>query len=77
MIVEVEIEVGDVIRFNDEEWQVVNSPHGDNSIDMRSTVGNLQNFTREEIEKQIDMTGKFSRIKRSYVTETVLRTNRQ
>jgi len=67
MKVEVEIEVGDVIRFNDEEWQVVNSPTHDNSFDMRSTVGNLQNFTQEEIEKNIEMTGKFSRIKESYV----------
>ena len=67
MKVEVEIEVGDVICFNDEEWQVVNSPTHDNSFDMRSTVGNLQNFTQEDIEKQIEMTGKFSRIKGSYV----------
>jgi len=67
MKVEVEIEVGDVICFNDEEWQVVNSPRPDNSFDMRSTVGNLQNFTQEEIEKNIEMTGKFSRIKESYV----------
>ena len=67
MKVEVEIEVGDVICFNDEEWQVVNSPTHDNSFDMRSTVGNLQNFDREEIEKNIEMTGKFSRVKESYV----------
>jgi len=67
MKVEVEIEAGDVIRFNDEEWQVVNSPTHNNSFDMRSTVGNLQNFDREEIEKNIEMTGKFSRIKEGYV----------
>jgi len=67
MKVEVEIEKGDVIKFNDEEWQVVNSPTHDNSFDMRSTVGNLQNFDREEIEKNIEMTGKFSRIKESYI----------
>ena len=67
MKVEVEISTGDVIRFNDEEWQVVEYHSHDNSFDMRSTVGNLQNFDREEIEKNIDMTGKFSRIKGSYV----------
>jgi hypothetical protein len=67
MKVEIEIAVGDVIKFNDEEWQVVNSPSHDNSFDMRSTVGNLENFTREEIEKQIDMTGKFARVKESYI----------
>ena len=67
MKVEVEIGVGDVIRFNNEEWQVVQYQPHDNSFDMRSTVGNLQNFTREEIEKNIEMTGKFSRIKESYV----------
>lgn len=67
MKVEVEISVGDVIKFNDEEWEVVNSPSHSNSLDMRSTVGNLENFTREEIEKQIELTGKFSRVKESYI----------
>ena len=67
MKVEVEIEEGDVIKFNDEEWQVVDSPHGDNSFDMQSTTGRLENFTQREIEKNIELTGKFSRVKESYV----------
>ena len=67
MKVEVEIEVGDVICFNDEEWQVVEYHSHDNSFDMRSTTGNRHNFDREGIEKNIEMTGKFSRIKGSYV----------
>ena len=67
MKVEVEIEEGDVIKFNDEEWQVVDSPYGDNSFDMQSTTGRLENFTRKEIEKNIELTGKFSRVKKSYV----------
>ena len=67
MKVEVEIEKGDVVCFNDEEWQVVDSPYGDNSFDMQSTTGRLQNFTREEIQKNIELTGKFSRVKKSYI----------
>jgi len=67
MKVEVKIEKGDVIKFNDEEWQVVNSPQGDNSFDMQSTTGRLKKFTRREIEKNIKLTGKFSRVKKSYI----------
>lgn len=67
MIVEVEIEVGDIIKFNDEEWEVVNSPPHDNSFDMQSVTGRIENFSKKELERQIDMTGKFSRIKRSYI----------
>ncbi len=67
MKIEIEIEVGDIIKFNDEEWQVVNSPHGDDSVDMQSTTGILQNFTRKEMKQNIDFTGKFSRVKKSYI----------
>ena len=67
MKVEVEIKVGDVIEFNNEEWKVVKSVDGGESFNIQSTIGNLQNFSKEEIEKQIDMTGKFSRIRGSYV----------
>jgi len=34
---------------------------------MQSTTGRLENFTKKEIEKNIKLTGKFSRVKKSYI----------
>lgn len=67
MKVEVDIEVGDIIKFNDEVWEVVNSPYGSGSLDMQSVNGRLENFTRKEMKEQIPMAGKFSRVKKDYV----------
>lgn len=67
LTVEIDITTMDVIRFNDEEWQVVKYHSHDNSFDMQSTTGRLENFTRKEIEKNIELTGKFSRVKKSYI----------
>lgn len=67
MKIEVEIEEGDIIKFNDEVWEIIEYHPHNNTFDMRSAMANLENFTEEEIEKMIDMTGKFTYIKESYI----------
>lgn len=67
MIVEVEIEEGDIVKFNDEVWEVVGSPHASTSLDMESQRGTFDNFDSGEMERQIHMAGRFSVIKESYV----------
>lgn len=67
MKVEVKFKEGDLIKFNDEEWKVFKKTPKTGKIALRSVEGNIQKFSKEEIEKQIELTGKFSRFKESYI----------
>lgn len=71
---ELEIEVGDIICFNDEKWvvenlSVVESPEGEEkSFEAKSVgTGRLRNFTGKELIENVEYSGKFARVKNDYI----------
>lgn len=63
--VQLDIEEGDILVFNDEEWEVTDIVMG--SYDVKSVSGNLDSWYESEIEKNIRFSGKFSLIKKDFI----------
>jgi hypothetical protein len=64
---EVEIEEGDVIISNNQEWKV-EEVHAMWGIDLvQSGTGEYRNFDREEVQEMIDFSGQFKLIKEDYI----------
>jgi hypothetical protein len=64
---EVEIEEGDVIISNNQEWKVTQA-HPMWGIDLQQAgTGEYRNFDREELQEMIDFSGQFKLIKEDYI----------
>jgi len=65
---EVEIEEGDVIISNNQEWKVEENVSFGGGFDLvQSGTGDLRNFSREELQEMIDFSGQFKLIKEDYI----------
>lgn len=66
--IELDIEEGDIIEFNDETWVVDGYEGVGHSIDMKSVgTGRMQSFSRAEMQKNIQLSGRFTHVKKDYV----------
>ena len=65
---EVDIEEGDVIISNNQEWKVEEIiPHGGGFDLVQSGTGDLRNLSRDELQEMINFSGQFKLIKEEYI----------
>lgn len=69
MKLEVEIDEGDVLQFNDKTWVVTNLPGGleSNTADLNPVAGIERNFDRETLEELISYSGEFRLIRSEFL----------
>lgn len=63
--VEVGLEEGDYLRFNDKVWEVMDITWS--SIALEPQVGEWRSFDREELEELISYSGDFHLIRKDYL----------
>lgn len=67
MKIEVEIEEGDVIVLNNQEWKIDERvPLGGYDV-VQAGTGELRNFTRKEIQEMVKFSGQFKLVKEDYI----------
>lgn len=62
---EIDIEEGDIIKFNDEVWEVTDINMG--AFTLESQSGSLKIMRGEDLQRNILLSGRFTRLKESYV----------
>jgi len=65
---EVEIEEGDVIISNNQEWKVdENVSYGGGFDLVQSGTGKIRSFSKDELQEMIEFSGQFKLIKEDYI----------
>ena len=62
---ELDIESGDLLVFNEKEWRVDSVERG--TFDLEPVTGSTRNFTRSEIQELLEYSGKMSHVKSEYI----------
>jgi len=67
MKLEVDFEEGDVLVFNDQEWEVDENVVCGGYDLVQAGTGEIRNFSREDLQDMVKYSGQFQRIREDYI----------